>query len=353
MPSRRLPAALSSNPLSALVLALVATLALAAAPAEAAGPTVTAAAPAALSPAPPAASALGAQPQLKELCASLERTDSMRFTGDPGEISAARAAHEARRAEALGGVYRVEVPSKGFAFGHVRADRDEVELDGDQPLRAFDDALALDLAGIDDVAFHAGAATLADWSKQKKAGQLALVVTFRPDDERCAGSPIARHWRLGGKPLWWAIVDAAGATLAAADEQGKPVEPAAARATAAAGALAFAASPPSAPAPVAAATPRSLVVESLSLDAEGADEGRARLEGASPALDRCAAAAQRLGSLVVAFGLQAGRLRDPQVVMDGTRDEQLAACVARALAGASVTGGGSGTGRGTVTLGVR
>ena len=356
MPPRRTPAP-SHPPVLVPVLVLVLAM-VAAAPTEAAAPAITPAAPAAPA-APPDAIALSTQQQLKELCASLERTDSVRFTGDPSEISAARAAHEARRAEALGGVYRVEVPSKGFAFGHVRQGRDEVELDGDRPLRALSDALALDLAGIDDVAFHAAPRTLSDWSKQKEAGQLALVVVFRPDDERCAGSPIARHWRMGGRPLWWTIVDA-GAAVASADEQGNPFEgaPAAlpAPAASAAAPARSAAAPAHAAASVAApsaAARRSLVVESLTLDADGADDSKARLEGASPALDRCAAAAQRPGSLVVAFGLQAGRLRDPQVVMDGTRDEQLAGCVARALADASVAGGGSGAGRGTVTLGVR
>ena len=76
--------------------------------------------------------------------------------------------------------YRVEVPSKGFAFGLYRAQDQQIELDGDRPLRAIDDMLVLDLEGIDDVSFNARAEQVAAWTQEKKAKALNLVVVFKP-----------------------------------------------------------------------------------------------------------------------------------------------------------------------------
>jgi hypothetical protein len=279
---------------------------------------------------------------LQELCAALERTELVRPTGDPAEVARARAEHEQGRLRAAAKVYRVLVPSKGFAFGRYRASPEEVELDGDRPLRSIDDQLSLDVAGIDDVAFHASPAQLAAWNGEKKAGRLQLAVLFKPEDQRCAGSPVAKSYRIAGSPRGWQLLSGEGSPVAAADEAGLPVDPPAPPA----------ADSKAAPgAPAAAATPkRSLQVARLSLDSDAADDSKARLEGIQGALDRCAAAARRSGALVVTFALQAGKVRDPQVIMDATRDEAASSCVARALVGAAVAGVGPASGRGTLSL---
>jgi hypothetical protein len=54
--------------------------------------------------------------------------------------------------------------------------------------------------------------------------------------------------------------------------------------------------------------------------------------------------------MVVTFAVDNGRIRDPQVIMDALRDDQVSACVARALANAPIEGG---PGRGTASLAVQ
>src|SRR4051794_6129909 len=84
--------------------------------------------------------------QLKELCEALRAEPSERDL-DPAQVEAVRKTARARREEAAGRWYRVEVPSKAFAFGRYRAQDQQLELDGDRPLRAIDDMLSLDLDG--------------------------------------------------------------------------------------------------------------------------------------------------------------------------------------------------------------
>jgi hypothetical protein len=45
----------------------------------------------------------------------------------------------------------------------------------------------------------------------------------------------------------------------------------------------------------------------------------------------------------VTFSVQSGHARDVQVIMDSLRDENVAACVTRAVNGAAVGGSGRGT----------
>lgn len=257
--------------------------------------------------------------QVRDLCAAL-RDSGEPFEGDPAEAAAARRAAQERRAQAASATYAVEVPAKGFAFGRFRPGENLVELDGDRPLRAVDGELLLDLDGTDDVAFHARPEQVSQWSRAQKAGTLKLAVTFRPSGERCAGSAAARSWRLAGHSLSWKILDGDKA-VAAADEAGEPVGLPAGK--------------------------RSIAVEKVALEDD--DDAHVAFAGVQPALDKCAASAQRLGTLVVAFAVQAGHVRDPQVILDALRDEAVSGCVARALSGAALTGA-PGSGRGTATL---
>jgi hypothetical protein len=254
--------------------------------------------------------------QLKELCDALRAQPSERDL-DPAQVAAARKEAQARREEAASRWYRVEVPSKGFAFGRYRAQDQQLELDGDHPLRALDDMLSLDLDGIDEVAFNARPEQVTAWSEEKKAKELRLVVVWKPRGDRCAGSAAAEAWRIAGKALFWELVGPEG-TVAAANEDGEPV----------------------------GGGPRQLRVEKVALDSDGApleDDGRDRLAAAQPALDRCASGAQRTGKLLITFSVQGGRVREPQVIMDSVRDERISGCVARALSGAEVGGSGHGT----------
>ncbi len=80
------------------------------------------------------------------------------------------------------------------------------------------------------------------------------------------------------------------------------------------------------------------------------DAGKDRLAAVQGALDRCAQAARRRGSLVVSFGVQDGHVRNPQVIMDAARDEDTARCVSQALSGATISGADPAASRGTASL---
>lgn len=264
--------------------------------------------------------ALIQESQVKELCAAL-RDMGGTFEGDPAELAAARKAAQARRDEALAKWYRVEVPSKGFVFGRYEDKR--LELDGDRPLRSLEGAIALDLDGVDDVAFAARPEQVSAWSREKKEGTLKLVVVFRPSGERCAGSAAAQAFRLSGRARSWQLVDESG-IVASANADGDPV----------------------------GAAPRSVKVEKVTLESDESppqDDGRARLSSAQNALERCVQGAPRLGTMVLSFSVQDGRVRDAQVIMDSLRDDRVSACVARAVGGAHVAGAPP-DGRGTAAI---
>jgi len=259
---------------------------------------------------------LTSKTQLKELCEAL-RAQPSETDLDPAQIAEARKAAQARREEAAGRWYRVEVPSKGFAFGRYRAQDQQLELDGDRPLRAIDDTLSLDLDGIDDVSFAAGSEQVTAWTQEKKAKALKLVLVWKPSGARCAGSAAAEAWRIAGHARSWELLGAQG-TLASANEEGDPV----------------------------GAAPRQMRVEKVTLDSDDApleNEGRGRLASSQAALDRCAAGAVRTGRLVMSFSVHDGRVREPQVIMDSLRDEKIAGCVARAISGTELAGTGHGT----------
>jgi hypothetical protein len=273
-----------------------------------------------------AAASTGAEPivlseaaQVKELCEAL-RAQPYAHALDPAQKAASDDEAQQRRRDAAGRDYQVEVPAKGFAFGRYRAKDKLIELDGDRPLVAIEGMLHIDLDGIDDVAFEATPAQVSDWSAAKKEGALKLMVVFRPSGDRCAGSAAAQSWRIAGKARSWQIVGESGA-VAAADSDGEPV----------------------------GGGPREITVDKVALDTDTSvpeDEGRARFGGVRPALSRCGLEAQHSGNLVVMFELRAGRVADPQVVMDSLRDERVAACVSKAVVGAAVAG----TGRGTASI---
>src|SRR5438067_10543130 len=255
--------------------------------------------------------------QLKELCEAL-RAQPAESNLDPAQVASARKAAQARRDEAAERWYRVEVPSRGFTFGRYRAQDQQIELDGDRPLRAIDDMLALDLEAIDAVAFNARPDQVAGWNQEKKAKTLNLVVVFKPSGDRCAGSAAAESWRLAGRARSWELTGAQG-IVAAANEDGEPVG---------GGGL------------------RQVHIEKVTLDSDEAppdNDGRSRLSSTQRALDRCAAAAQRAGKLLITFSVQNGRIRDPQVIMDSLRDESISACVAKAISGTEMYGNGHGT----------
>src|SRR5256885_1354943 len=271
-----------------------------------------------------AAVPLTSEDQVRELCAAL-RAPMGPSELDPAETAAQRKRAERLRGEAVLRSYRLSVPAKGFAFGRYRPEQQEIELDGKGPLRALDGALSLDLAGIDDVAFQASPAQVRDWNGRKSAGELWLVVQFRPSGEACAGKAVAGIFRLSGEPLSWQIETGAG-PVAAADEDGAPVE-------------------------VGPPRIHTMRIERVALDLEQPlDDARERLVAAQPALDRCARGVRRTGAMVVTFAVQGGRLRDVQVVMDALRDETVASCVAQALSGAQLRGIDAATGRGTASI---
>ena len=268
---------------------------------------------------PREATALTAEDQVRDICAALK---DQRGEPAPG-IAPARS-----RAQMLARTYHVWVPANGFGLGRYREDEQELELDGDRALRALDGAITLDLAGIDDVAFRATPEQAMKWAAAKKQGKLSLTVYFRPSGERCAGNAAARIFRMEGLPLWWEL-EVDSAPVAVADEEGLPVDK--------------------------PGSGRSFRVDKVLLDTEmpRPDAGKDRLAAAQGALDRCAKAARRRGSLVVSFTVQDGHVRNPQVIMDAARDEDTARCVSRAMAGASISGADSSATRGTASLAIQ
>lgn len=268
-------------------------------------------------PAPADAVNLVEVAQVKELCAALQPQPASPEL-NPAEVADARRTTEARREEAAARWYRVEVPAKGFSFGRYRAKDQQLELDGDRPLRAVDGSLSLDIDGIDEVSLDATPEQVAAWTQEKKAGALRLAVVFKPSGERCAGSAAAAAWRIHGKARSWELLGSAG-VVAAADGEGDPV---------------------------GGPRPKALRVEKVALDSDESplgDAGRSRLQEVQGALDRCVAGAPRRGSLVLTFSVQGGRVREAQVIVDSVRDEKLARCVARAVDGAGMSGSGRGT----------
>jgi hypothetical protein len=268
---------------------------------------------------------LTSEDQVRELCAAL-RPPLGPSELDPVQSAAQRQRADRLRSEVLSRTYRLSVPAKGFAFGRYRLEQQEIELDGTRPLRALDGAISLDLAGINDVAFQASPRQVRDWNTRKTAGELSLVVQFRPSGDPCAGKAVAGIFRLSGEPLSWQIETEAG-PVAAADEDGAPLE-------------------------VGPPRIHTMRIERVALDVEQPvfEDARERLGGAQPALDRCAHGVRRTGAMVVAFAVQGGRLRDVQVVMDALRDESVATCVAQALSGAQLRGIDAASGRGTASI---
>ena len=265
---------------------------------------------------------LTSKAQLKELCEAL-RAQPSETDLDPAQIAEARKEAQARREEVAGRWYRVEVPSKGFAFGRYRTQDQQLELDGDRPLRAIDNMLSLDVEDIDEVSFTARPEQVTAWAQEKKGKALKLVVVWKPSGARCAGSAAAEAWRIAGHARSWELVGTQG-TLASANEEGDPV----------------------------GGGPRQVRVEKVTLDSDEApleNEGRSRLASSQAALDRCAGGAVRTGRLVMAFSVHEGKVREPQVIMDSLRDEKVAGCLARAISGAEM----GGTGRGTASITVQ
>src|SRR5436305_14388511 len=78
--------------------------------------------------------------QVKDLCAAF-REQPADTEADPVDMAEAHKAALARRDEAAARWYRIEIPSKGFAFGQYRAKDRQLELDGDRPVRALDGVL--------------------------------------------------------------------------------------------------------------------------------------------------------------------------------------------------------------------
>jgi hypothetical protein len=259
--------------------------------------------------------ALTSDDQMRGICAALSNQG-----GEPAPgVTQTRS-----RAQELARTYQLRVPANGFGLGRYRADEQELELDGDRALRALDGALTLDLTGIDDVAFRATPEQMKQWAAAKRDGKLSLTVFFHPSGHRCAGNAAARIFRMEGSPLWWEIEGESG-PLAAADEDGLPVD---------------------------RGRGRSVVVQKVSVDTDlpRPDPGKERLASAQAALDRCGQAARRRGTMVVSFSVQGGKVRDPQVVMDAARDEPTAKCVAQALSGAAIAGADAAAVRGTASL---
>ena len=269
----------------------------------------------AAAPAPPAnAVPLTADEQIRKVCAAL---------GEQGGEPAPGVA-ESPATQALSRIYQLRVPSRGFAFGRYHEEEQELELDASRPLRALDGALTLDLAAADDVTFRASPAQMKEWTAAKRDGGLMLTVYFRASGDHCAGNPAARIFRMEGTPVWFQLEGSSG-VLAATDEEGLPVD--------------------------RPGSSRSFRVNKVLLDTDAPrpDAGRDRLAGAQAALDRCAQAARRRGSLVVGFSVQDGRVENPQVIMDAARDEDTARCVTQALSGAALASANHAT-RGTASL---
>ena len=269
---------------------------------------------------PREATALTSDEQVREICAALKEQGGEPTPG----VQPSRA-----RAQTLARTYVVTVPANGFGLGRYHESEQELELDGGRALRAaVDGALTLDPTGLDDVVFRASPEQLKQWTAAKRDGKLSLTLYFRPAGDGCAGNPAARIFRMEAYPLWWQL-EVNSAPVAAADEEGLPVEK--------------------------PGSGRTFHVDKVLLDSDAPrpDFGRDRLASAQGALDRCAQAARRRGALVVSFNVESGHVHNPQVVMDAARDEETARCVARALSGAAISGADPSATRGTASLAVQ
>lgn len=174
----------------------------------------------ALAQPPEAAAFLDNRQAVRELCLTLRPTNRLVLEGDKAEQAEARKAHAAQRKEALGKLYRMNVPAQGFDFGAFDARERRLALGVQQPLRAFYGAVSVSVPGDTRLLFPFASEAAEAVIAARKAGSASLDLHFLLDDtggNACAGSAATDVYQLAGRVVSVTVLDGVGAQLSRAE----------------------------------------------------------------------------------------------------------------------------------------
>ena len=164
--------------------------------------------------------ALDSPEKAREVCLATRPTARVAFEGNAVEQATAKEAHREARKEALGRLYKVQVPSQGFSFGAYDAKEHKLAIDFRRPLRA--------LYGAVTVAIPSDTSLLLPMSPEAAQSALAahnaraatLDLFFVLDEGAgapCAGSAAADVYTVSGEAVAAALHDGMGTLLARAE----------------------------------------------------------------------------------------------------------------------------------------
>jgi hypothetical protein len=283
---------------------------LAAAAPPPAAPTVRAGDP---GPDRPVVQLSGAE-EVAALCATLEPVERTRPEGDALERGEAEARHEAAREAALAARYEVLAPAASLAFAPYDGPERRLSLAEPVQFATADGAARLWPTEERDLAVHLDAPSARRILDAQRNGTLALSLTFDlPEDATCGTGARGKKLSIPVEPVAWRWVDGGAVLARGGAGSDRPLV------TARQG-----------------ARPRVDVGEPLAgpVDAKKAVLGRAR------ELEACYAEALKRdpgidGVLVADLGGQR-----PAISADSVGDEDLAACVQRALGPVAPAQGG-------------
>jgi hypothetical protein len=174
---------------------------------------VAPAAPAAKADAPAGPLVLSSVERVRDLCLALRPGDRVLFAGDEAAKTKARAAHEASRQAALGGLYRARLPTASFRFSGFNERDGRLGVDLSRPLRTLRGAVTL-TSRLAEVGFPM---TLEAAGAVPGFTQLDVTFTLDAADPGCAGSVGVGKFRLGVVPAALDLLDRDGKPIAHVD----------------------------------------------------------------------------------------------------------------------------------------
>jgi len=157
---------------------------------------------------------LGDVGAFRRVCDAVRTEGSVRFEGDEVERGRARADFKRRRDQVLAGVYVVEVPGAGFAFGEYDFDSKRLPIELGKALRAIDGVDLLPVTTEDDMDFALAPEAAKSIVQSRAGGKLRLRVTFRLAATAELADPCVR---LGGGRTLRLRVDPLALDLVGAD----------------------------------------------------------------------------------------------------------------------------------------
>lgn len=247
------------------------------------------------------------------LCRALEPTERLRPTGDALARGEAAASHDAERRASLAARYEVVVPAANLSFAPYDGPERRLSLSAPVQLPVADGAARAWPVTERELAVVADAATARRILDSQRNGALSLVLTFDlPEDAACSPGARGTAPAFPMEPVSWRWVEGEAVLARGGAGADRPLL------TLADGAV-----------------PRVDVGEPLA----GPVEAKKAVLSRSAELEACYAEALKRdpgidGVLVADLGGQ-----DPAIAADSVGDEELAACVRRALGPLASRGG--------------